>query len=227
MPLKVRTEHTTPTATTTTPQTTPQPASLGRQAEEISPPKSDKKASQRAQLDKINLYHRRKVTRKWNEIVADQGTFSILVNVEYGAVKSSNKRKETQHAMKRKDKKKEEILKRQAAEDLRKELKLQSDRKSKNFFEEFNEKKRKRKTRNNYMEMEDSQPVHKIKCTEDNFKLKTTDIAPPKTSLSEGQRAPTKAAIMKTNYIQEGNSTKLRKYFEFTRKDLSKADRKG
>ena len=49
--------------------------------------------------------------------------------------------------------------------------------------------------------MEDSQPVHKIKCTDDNFKLKTTDIAPPKTSLSEGQRAPTKAAIMKTNYI--------------------------
>ena len=63
--------------------------------------------------------------------------------------------------------------------------------------------------------------------TEDKFKLKTTDIAPSITSLSEGQRTPTKAAIMKTDFIQEGNSTKLRKYFELTRNDLSKADRKG
>ena len=117
-PSKVRTEDTThPTTTNHHPHTQPHTST-------------------------VNIYHSRKVFKKWNEMNVKDGRFAMVPNIDYGIVKSTNKQKIGKYKLQEIEKRKE--LGKNKKLDQRQFLLNNTRDRSERFFGSLNENVRKR-----------------------------------------------------------------------------------
>ena len=213
MPLKVRTNHTTTATTTTTPNQTKTATTKKVEINSTHHQPVDKPVS----FENLNVKHMRKVKRKWNEMLTDQGKFTIVPNIDYGVAKSTNKKKQQENKVKRKEKEIALKLEQRKATDLRKEIENKSEKIKKNFFTKLNMKTSKRKVTDDVPDVEEKRNDKYLKMEDNHEDRKTTDTA---SSLlkPELQDAPVQAARTfnfnsKLNFIPEGNLAKLRNIF--------------
>ena len=78
-------------------------------------------------------------------MITDKGKFTILFNIDYGALNSTNVWKEQQHIVERKERELAIINEKRAAEYMRQELKIKSEKIKKKLFDNLKVKTRKRK----------------------------------------------------------------------------------